>query len=106
MQIWESDLWPIATMYLQNKSLCDCQYRLYFYRLYLFFFSKRDKKIDVYKNNKKIGSVGALGYKDYPTYIKQKGLVYANKRRDLYKIRHKNDIGSGNGKLAYQLLWS
>ena len=67
---------------------------------------ERDKKIDVYKNNKKIGSVGALGYKDYPTYIKQKGLVYANKRRDLYKIRHKNDIGSGNGKLAYQLLWS
>jgi hypothetical protein len=67
---------------------------------------ERDKKIDVYKNNKKIGSVGALGYKDYPTYIKQKGLVYANKRRDLYKIRHKNDIGSGNGKLAFQLLWS
>ena len=67
---------------------------------------ERDKKIDVYKNNKKIGSVGALGYKDYPTYIKQKGLVYANKRRDLYKIRHKNDIGYGNGKLAYQLLWS
>ena len=27
------------------------------------------KKIDVYKNSKKIVSIGAMGYNDYPTYL-------------------------------------
>ena len=54
--------------------------------------SKKSKKIDVFKNGQLISSVGALGYSDYPTYIKEKGLEYANKRRALYKQRHKNDL--------------
>ena len=29
---------------------------------------KKGKKIDVYKNGKKIASIGAAGMKDYPTY--------------------------------------
>ena len=69
--------------------------------------SNSKKKVDVYKDNKKIASVGAVGYKDYPTYIKEKGLEYANERRRLYRIRHKNDkniIGS-NGYYANTLLW-
>jgi hypothetical protein len=67
----------------------------------------KNKKIDVYKNNVKIASVGALGYADYPTYIKTDGLEYANERRKLYKIRHDKDRHKKltNGWLADKLLW-
>lgn len=70
------------------------------------------KKIDVFKNGKKLVSVGATGYKDYPTYMKlerqgkfEKG--YANKRRKLYKIRHKKDrnVKGSAGYYADKLLW-
>ena len=67
----------------------------------------KKKKIDVIKNGNKIASVGAIGYNDYPTYIKEKGLSYANERRKLYKIRHSKDrvkIGT-NGYFADKLLW-
>jgi hypothetical protein len=69
--------------------------------------SSKGKKIDVYKNDVKIASVGALGYKDYPTYIKQDGLVYANKRKNLYKQRHEKDRHTkwSRGWLADKLLW-
>lgn len=65
------------------------------------------KKIDVIKNGMVIASVGATGYSDYPTYIKTHGLDYANKRRILYRIRHKNDrnIVNTNGYWADRLLW-
>lgn len=68
---------------------------------------KKDKKIDVIKNDIVIASVGALGYSDYPTYIKSHGIEYANKRRELYKIRHNNDrkIKNSNGYWADKLLW-
>ena len=46
------------------------------------------KKIDVYKNDKKIASIGAISYSDYASYIKDKGKEYADNRRRLYKIRH------------------
>jgi len=69
--------------------------------------TNKNKKIDVYKNGKKIASVGFLGAKDYPTYVKEKGLEFANQRRKFYKNRHNQDrhkIGS-NGYYADQLLW-
>ena len=44
------------------------------------------KKIDVYKNNNKVASVGAMGYNDYPTYIKQKGKQFADKKEDSIKL--------------------
>tara|TARA_R110001592_G_scaffold337508_1_gene624202 strand:+ start:4657 stop:4935 length:279 start_codon:yes stop_codon:yes gene_type:complete len=67
----------------------------------------KGKKIDVFKNDKKVASVGAIGYGDYPTYIKTKGKKYADERRRLYKIRHSNNrskVGS-NGYYADKLLW-
>jgi len=69
--------------------------------------TKKNKKIDVFKNGSYIASVGAQGYLDYPTYIKEKGLEYANKRRELYKIRHEKDrnIKNSNGYYADKLLW-
>jgi hypothetical protein len=69
--------------------------------------SVKGKKIDVFKGGKKVASVGAIGYNDYPTYIKTKGKDFAEKRRTLYKIRHKKDkdkVGT-NGYYADKLLW-
>jgi hypothetical protein len=69
--------------------------------------SVKGKKIDVIKNKIVIASVGALGYSDYPTYIKSHGLEYANIRRKLYRIRHKNDrnVVNTHGYWADRLLW-
>ena len=68
---------------------------------------KADKKIDVFKQNKLVASIGARGYQDYPHYLKEKGKAYADNRRDLYRARHKNDIGKkeSNGWYANNLLW-
>jgi hypothetical protein len=67
----------------------------------------KTKKIDVIKNGKRIASVGAYGMNDYPTYMKQKGPIYANTRRKLYKMRHEKDrkIKWSRGWLADKLLW-
>ena len=70
------------------------------------------KKIDVFKNGKKVASVGAIGMNDYPTYLEKekKGYYekgYAYKRRKLYKERHEKDrhkVGS-NGYYADKILW-
>jgi hypothetical protein len=68
----------------------------------------KGKKLDVFnKLGKKIASVGAIGYNDYPTYILKKGKKYADERRKLYKARHQKDRtkrGSA-GYYADQLLW-
>ena len=67
----------------------------------------KDKKIDVFRKGEKIASVGALGYKDYPTFIKEKGIEYAKNRRKLYKIRHEKDrnVKFSAGWYADNLLW-
>jgi hypothetical protein len=65
------------------------------------------KKIDVFKNGKKIASVGACGYGDYPTFIKTRGVDFAKRRRAAYKKRHeKNRHRRGSpGFYADKLLW-
>ena len=69
--------------------------------------TNKTKKIDVYKKNKKIASVGAYGMNDYPTYMKLKGKKFARTRRRLYKMRHEKDRHQkwSNGWLADKLLW-
>lgn len=78
--------------------------------------TNKKKKIDVFKKVKdkdgkmvlkKLASVGAIGYNDYPTFIKTKGKEYADKRRKLYKIRHnKNRHNKGTPSyFADKLLW-
>lgn len=74
--------------------------------------TRKGKKIDVFKNGKKVASVGATGYDDYPTFMQKerKGQVpkgTAERRRKLYKIRHRKDrnvVGSP-GYYADRLLW-
>ena len=63
-----------------------------------------NKKIDVYKGDKKVASIGAKGYLDYPSYIMAEGKAVADERRRLYHIRHKNDKNI-TGILARKLLW-
>ena len=65
------------------------------------------KKIDVYKDGVKIAAVGAMGYGDYPTYMRTRGKEYADERRRLYKQRHSKDRGvkGSNGFYADRLLW-
>ena len=69
--------------------------------------TRKDKKIDVYKDKKYICSIGNINYYDYPTYIQNNGLAYANERRKLYKIRHKKDINVKNssGYFVNKILW-
>jgi hypothetical protein len=69
--------------------------------------TNKTKKLDVYKDARKIASIGANGMNDYPTYIQTKGLKFAKTRRRLYRIRHNNDrhIKWSNGWLADKLLW-
>ena len=70
--------------------------------------TNKTKKIDVYKKDKKLGSVGAYGMNDFPTYKIKRGEKYAKTRRRLYKIRHEKDrhIKWSNGWLADKLLWN
>jgi hypothetical protein len=69
------------------------------------------KKLDIFKDGKKIASIGAKGYWDFISYLKaeaegiyKKG--YADQRRRLYKIRHKKDNVPGTpGYYALNILW-
>jgi hypothetical protein len=64
-------------------------------------------KIDVFDKSKNfITSIGGLGYKDYPTYLKEQGKEYADNRKKLYRIRHKKDLNTTRGKLSNLILWS
>ncbi len=69
--------------------------------------TNKKKKIDVFKDKKKIASIGSVGYGDYPTFMKTKGKEFADKRRAAYKKRHqKNRLKKGtNGYYADKLLW-
>jgi hypothetical protein len=69
--------------------------------------TNKTKKIDVYKKDKKIASVGANGMNDFPTYIKKRGMNYAKTRRRLYRMRHERDRHTkwSRGWLADKLLW-
>ena len=65
------------------------------------------KKLDVFKGGKKIASVGAIGYGDFPTFTKEKGKEFADKRRKAYKKRHQKNrtVLGTNGYYADKLLW-
>jgi len=67
----------------------------------------KGKKLDVFKGDKKVASIGALGMGDYETFKKTKGLEFANKRRKAYKSRHqktRTKVGSPS-YYADKILW-
>jgi len=74
--------------------------------------NNKGKKIDVYKHGLKIASIGAQGYDDFWTYVqKEKKRTVppgtANKRRELYKIRHASECAAVGtpGYYACKILW-
>lgn len=62
--------------------------------------SNPKKKLDVYKNGKKLASIGDVNYSDYGTYLVTKGKAYADERRRLYRIRH-----AGENNYSLKILW-
>jgi hypothetical protein len=64
------------------------------------------KKIDVYKNQIKIATIGDIKYKDFPTYMKENPEI-ANQRRILYHKRHAKEKGvvGSPGYYALNILW-
>lgn len=66
---------------------------------------KKDKKLDVYKNGKFITSIGAKGYDDYYSHLKNNDKIFADERKRLYLLRHKDNVGDA-GKLSKYLLWN
>ena len=67
---------------------------------------RKGKKIAVFRGDKKLADVGAIGYGDYGTNLK-KDKKYADERRRLYKIRHSKDrhkVGTPS-YWADKLLW-
>ena len=65
------------------------------------------KKIDVFKDDKKIASIGDINYFDYPNYIIKDGFKKVNERRKLYKLRHAKDrlVKNSNGYFSDRILW-
>ena len=65
-------------------------------------------KLDVFNNNGDyITSIGSSDHMDYPTYINYHGWKYADKRRQLYKLRHSKDrdITWSRGFFTDRILW-
>jgi hypothetical protein len=74
--------------------------------------SRKGKKIDVFKGDKKVASVGALGMMDFPSYRRAERMGQvpkgtAEKRRKSYKARHgkyRSRVGTPS-YYADKLLW-
>jgi len=68
---------------------------------------KKNKKIDVYKDDKLIASIGAKGYKDYGVFLEEEGKEFADKKRNLYRKRHQKNriIKNTPGFWADKILW-
>ena len=100
----EHTIWNSCNMYtITAYTKCKAQ-KL---GIQVFPSKNRKKKLDVYKNGKKIASVGARGNADYPTFMRTPGQAFANKKQRLYKQRHQKDRfrKNSNGYFADQLLW-
>lgn len=65
------------------------------------------KKVDVFSDGEKVASIGAMGYKDYPSFLREDGKAVAEKHRTQYHIRHQKDSQKKGtpGYYAAMLLW-
>lgn len=66
--------------------------------------TKKNYKLDVFKDDKYLTSIGDSRYRDYAIYLEENGKEYADERRRLYHIRHQNE--GIRGKLSKLILWS
>ena len=70
----------------------------------------KKKKVDIFKNGLKVGSIGAMGYKDYGTYLEELPKKEADKKRKNYLARHSKEPKTKDGKktnsyFADKILW-
>ena len=63
------------------------------------------KKIDVFLKEKKIASIGDINLLDYPSFIQERGIDYANKRREAFYSRFKRLPDVKDGKIT-PMFWS
>tara|TARA_R100000388_G_C7185328_1_gene130764 strand:- start:344 stop:637 length:294 start_codon:yes stop_codon:yes gene_type:complete len=68
---------------------------------------RKNKKLDVFKGDKKVASIGDVRYKDFLLYRRTEGAKKANMRRRLYKIRHNKTRGRVGTPSYYadKILW-
>lgn len=68
----------------------------------------KHKKIDVYKDDKKIASIGAIDMMDYFKYLRKSGQKVASLHRQRYLMRHEKDrhIVGSNGYYSAKILWA
>jgi hypothetical protein len=66
--------------------------------------TNKKKKIDVFKGDKKLASIGDVNYLDYPSYL-EKDKKLADERRRLYKARHGKSPLNTAGYFANKILW-
>ena len=74
--------------------------------------TRKNKKIDVFKQGKKIASIGGVYpdgrfYGDYATYYSTKGKGFADTKRRLYRLRHVGEetVKGSAGFYAWFILW-
>ena len=67
--------------------------------------TRKGKKIDVYKDDDYLVSIGSIKIFDYPTHVLEKGKAYAEKRKALYHQRHRKDLKHFKGFVAMYILW-
>ena len=63
------------------------------------------KKIDVFLKEKKIATIGDINLGDYSTFIEERGLEFANKRREAFYNRFKRLPDIQDGKIT-PMFWS
>jgi hypothetical protein len=64
-----------------------------------------NKKLDVYLREKKITSIGDINLLDYPSFIEERGIEFANKRRDAFYSRFKRLPDIKDGEIT-PMFWS
>jgi len=68
--------------------------------------TRKGKKIDVFKNGKKVASVGAMGYNDFTTFSRQSKSKAAARRKAYHSRHQKDEHRAGSpGYYAAHLLW-
>ena len=66
--------------------------------------TRKNKKIDVFKDGEYVASIGDSRFKDFHLYLKENGKAYANERARLYYGRHQKV--SMKEQLVKLLLWT
>ena len=66
-----------------------------------------NKKLDVYLREKKIATIGDINLLDFPSFVEERGIEFANKRRDAFYSRFKRlpDIKDGEIQTIWWTRW-